>query len=91
VNTEPCLGGSLTVTGPQLQGKFNHPTVCWEGSRAWHKQPRRFLEVVEGNIWTQTLDELTRAGLLLTEKVDVAGDGKDEGSHGFDDHELVEK
>ena len=79
------------VTGPQLRGKFSHSTICWEGNRAGHKQPRRFREGVEDNILTQTLDELPRAGLLLTDKVDLAGAGKDEGSHGCNDHGMVEK
>ena len=43
---------------------MNHPTVCWEGSRAGHEQPRRFPQGVEDSILTQTLDELTKAGQI---------------------------
>ena len=79
------------VTGPRLHGKLNHPTICWEDSRAGHKQSRRFPQGVEDSVLTQKLDKLTRAGLLLTDRADLAGDGKDEGSHGCNDYELVEK
>lgn len=56
-----------------------------------HKQPRRFLERVEDNILTQTVDELTRTAVLLTDKVDLDGVVNAEGSHCCNDNEMVEK
>ena len=72
-------------------GELKHPTVCWEGSRAGHKQARRFLQGVEDSVLTETLNELSRAGLFLTDRVGLPGDGKEEGSHGCYHHEMVEK
>ncbi|XP_065502045.1 SUN domain-containing protein 3-like [Caloenas nicobarica] len=79
------------VTGPRLHGKLDDLLVCCEGSRAGHKQPRRFLQGVEDSILRRTLDELTRAGLSLTDKVDQAEDLKDDSSHGCSGQAMVEK
>lgn len=32
------------------QGKFNHPNICWKNNISGHKQSRRFLERLIGNV-----------------------------------------
>lgn len=55
-----------------------------------HKKPRRFLEGVE-DVLRQTVNELTRATLLLIDKVDLHGVVNAEGSHCCNDYEMEEE
>lgn len=71
--------------------KLNHPKISWKGSRARHKQPRRFLHSTADSILTPMVCELSWAGLLLTDKMNLHGEMNAEDSHGYNDHEVVEK
>ena len=58
------------------------------GSKAGHKQLRRFLEDIEDGILTQRVNELTRTGVLLTEKRELLGGRNAVDSHICNDQEM---
>ncbi|GAB0204363.1 hypothetical protein GRJ2_002901900 [Grus japonensis] len=77
-----------------LMGDFNHPSICWRGNTAGHKQSRRFLECIDDNFLLQVIEEPTRRGavldLVLTKKEGLVGNVKLKGSLGCSDQQVVE-
>ena len=75
-------------------GDFNHPDMSWEDHTARHRQCRRFLQSINGNVLMQVVKEPTRKGtlldLVLTNKAGLVEDVKAGGRLSFSDHEMVE-
>lgn len=59
---------------------FNHIDICWRDSTGEHKQFRKILECIHGNLLTQVVGEQKRGyavpGLTLTNKQELVGDVK---------------
>jgi len=67
-----------------LLGDFNHPNICWKNSTVSGRQPRRFLECIEDNSFSQVIDTSTRGDAILdltfTNASELIGDMKTGGA-----------
>lgn len=76
-----------------LRGYFNHPNICWKGSRTRHSQSGRFLQSIDDNILAQVSEEPKRKDVLielvLRNSKELFEDVKAGSCLGCSDYEMV--
>lgn len=40
-------------------GDFNHTDICWRDKMAWHRQSRKFMQIIDENILMQVVEKPT--------------------------------